>query len=106
MPWPGFRPAGRPDERGLWLPHPSRGYVYRPSFHGVVGEPPARSELAINELGMRERAELLGGTPDVDTGSLGGVTVTARIPQQQPLHSTDLEKKPVDKRPAEKEHPA
>lgn len=69
-----------------------------------LGDQP--SEGGRGMLGMRERAELLGGTLDVDTGSLGGVTVTARIPQQQPLHSTDLEKKPVDKRPAEKEHPA
>lgn len=34
-------------------------------------------------LGMRERAELLGGTLEVARGDLGGLTVSARIPDRE-----------------------
>ena len=34
-------------------------------------------------LGMRERAELLGGSLEAGPGATGGITITARIPDRE-----------------------
>ncbi len=47
---------------------------------GLGDEP---SEGGRGMLGMRERAELLGGTLEVGTSAHGGVVVTARIPDKE-----------------------
>ncbi|MCU1439539.1 MAG: sensor histidine kinase [Rhodoglobus sp.] len=48
---------------------------------GIQGDPDSGRGL----LGMRERAELLGGTLDVSRAPQGGVLITARIPKKEDL---------------------
>jgi signal transduction histidine kinase len=53
---------------------------------GVGFEPSASSSTMIGVLGMRERAEIVGGSVDIEPTATGGTTVMARVP----LHLTDV----------------
>ena len=52
---------------------------------GVGFEPSASSSTMIGVLGMRERAEIVGGSVDIEPTATGGTTVLARLP----LHLTN-----------------
>jgi len=59
-------------------------YTVTVADNGQAGSLPAREGRGL--LGMRERAELLGGTLEVGPGAEGGFTVTARIPLARVIH--------------------
>ena len=54
----------------------------RDDGRGIRPEDMEKAE-SLGLIGMRERAELLGGTLDIGHAPLGGVLVTARIPLKE-----------------------
>jgi signal transduction histidine kinase len=78
---------------------------------GVGFEPSGSSSTMIGVLGMRERAEIVGGSVDIEPTANGGTTVLARLPlhltNSLPPGGTDLGRAPgaaaeprVDRPPA------
>jgi len=58
-----------------------------------AGFDPAASTAGFGLLGMRERAELLGGTLEIESVPGGGTTVRARLPAQPRMESGDADER-------------
>jgi signal transduction histidine kinase len=52
--------------------------VVRDNGHGLAPTDPSQPHFGVQ--GMRERAERLGGSLEIDTPATGGVEVRARVP--------------------------